>query len=241
MNKIIYITCRELKAYFISPTAYIVVSLFLLIAGGLFWLEFFQPVSTELSLRGFFFRAPLFMAFFVPAVTMGLLSEEKRSGTLEMLMTLPVKDSEVVLGKFFAAVALIGVVLLATIFYPITLSRLATEGTHLDWGPVWGGYLGLLFLGAAYAGIGIMVSSWTKDQIISILVSFFFCFGLYILGPLSNQISGVLGELLWFLSSSGHFENIARGVVDTRDILYYVSVSAVGITVATVTLSARRW
>lgn len=237
----LYIAQRELKAYFNSLTAYIFIGLFLLITGGLFWLDFFQAVRTELTLRGFFFQAPLFMAFFVPALTMGLLSEEKRSGTLEMLMTLPVRDSEVVLGKFLATMALITVVLAATLFYPITLAGLASEGTAMDWGPVWGGYLGLLLLGAAYTGVGVMVSSWTKDQIISIQVSFFFCFLLYILGPLSHDVSGWFGEFLWFMSTSGHFENIARGVVDIRDLLYYVSVALFGCTVAAVSLSARRW
>lgn len=237
----LYITTRELKSYFTSLTAYIFVGLFLLIVGGLFWLDFFQPVRTELTMRGFFFQAPLFFAFFVPALTMGLLSEEKRSGTLEMLMTLPVRDSEVVLGKFLATVVLLGVVLAATLVYPITLAGLAVEGNALDWGPVWGGYLGLLLLGAAYAGVGIMVSSWTKDQIISIQLSFFLCFLLYVMGPLSAEIGGTLGEVLRFLSTSGHFESIARGVIDTRDFLYYISVAAFGCMAATVSLAARRW
>lgn len=237
----LYITQRELKNYFNSPTAYIVVSLFLLIAGGLFWLNYFEATTIELTMRGFFAQAPFFMAFFVPAVTMGLVSEEKRSGTLEMLMTLPVRDSEVVVGKFLAAVGLIAVVLLATLAYPLTLVGLGDEGTSLDGGPIIGGYVGLLLLASAYAGVGVMVSSWTKDQIISILVSFFICFALYILGSLSAQASGGLAEILWFLSTSGHFENIARGVIDARDVLYYLSVAGLGLAVAAVTLSARRW
>ncbi len=237
----LYITQRELKKYFNSPTAYIVVSLFLLIVGGLFWLNYFEAATIELTMRGFFAQAPFFMAFFVPAVTMGLIAEEKRLGTLEMLMTLPVRDGEVVLGKFLAALGLIAAVLLATVAYPLTLAGLGGEQVALDAGPIIGGYLGLLLLGGAYAGIGVMVSSWTKDQIISILLSFFLCFLLYILGSLAAQASGGLSEILWFLSTSGHFENIARGVIDLRDVLYYVSVAAIGLTVATVSLSARRW
>jgi ABC-2 type transport system permease protein len=172
----LYITQRELKKYFTSPTAYIVVILFLLIAGGLFWLDYFQAATIELTMRGFFAQAPFFMAFFTPAVTMGLLSEERRSGTLEMLMTLPVRDRQVVLGKFLAALTLITVVLLATLAYPLTLAGLAQEGTGLDTGPIIGGYVGLVLLAGAYAGIGFAVSSRTRDQIISILLSFFFCF-----------------------------------------------------------------
>jgi ABC-2 type transport system permease protein len=241
MTRTVYIAQRELKTYFNSRTAYTVVTMFLAIVGGLFWLNYFQPARTELSLRAFFAAAPMFMAFFVPAITMGLVAEEKRSGTLEVLMTLPVRDGEVIFGKFLAALALIAVTLTATLAYPLTLAGLASEAAPLDWGPVWGGYLGLLLLGSAYAGIGIMVSSWHKDQVNSILISFFLCFLLHMLGPISNDVSGPLGELLWFLSTSGHFENIARGVVDLRDLLYYVSVAVVGLSVATVTLSARRW
>jgi len=237
----IYIAQRELRSYFNSLTAYIFIGLFLLIVGGLFWLDFFQAVRTELTLRGFFFQAPLFMAFFVPALTMGLISQEKKSGTLEMLMTLPVRDSEVVMGKFFATIALLAVVLAATLAYPLTLSGLASEGTSMDWGPIWGGYLGLLLLGMAYTGIGVMVSSWTSDQIISIQLSFFLCFVLYVMGPISADVPGWFGDFLWFLSTSGHFENIARGVIDSRDLLYYFSVAMLGCSVATVTLSARRW
>ena len=193
-------------------------------------------------MQGFFLQAPLFMAFFVPAITMGLVSEEKRSGTLEMLMTLPVRDGEVILGKFLAAMTLIAVVLAATFAYPIMIGRLAGQsGVSLDWGPVLGGYIGLLLLGAAYAGIGVMVSSWHRDQVNSILISFFLCFLLYVLGPMSEQVTGWLGDLLNWLSTDGHFKNIARGVLDVRDFLYYVSVAAVGLTIATVTLSSRRW
>jgi ABC-2 type transport system permease protein len=237
----LYITERELKKYFNSPTAYIVVSLFLLIVGGLFWLNYFEATTMELTLRGFFAQAPFFMAFFVPAVTMGLVAEEKRSGTLEMLMTLPVRDGEVVLGKFLAAVGLIGAVLLATLAYPLTLASFGGEGAGLDGGPIIGGYVGLLLLAGAYAGVGVMVSSWTKDQIVAILLTFFLCFLLYILGSLASQASGRLADVLWFLSTSGHFENIARGVLDLRDVLYYLSVAAIGLAVATITLSARRW
>jgi ABC-2 type transport system permease protein len=237
MTRILYISGRELKAFFASPTAYIVVSLFLLIAGGLFWLDYFQAVTTELSLRAFFGQAPFFMGFFAPAVTMGLISEEKRSGTLEMLMTLPVRDGEVIIGKFLGAMGLIAAVLAATFVYPLTLAGLG----DLEWGPVIGGYIGLLLLGGAYCAIGIMVSSWTKDQIISILVAFFLCFLLYILGHLAQVAGGGVGEALYWLSTSAHFENIARGVIDLRDVLYYLSLMAIGLTVATVTLSARRW
>lgn len=237
MSRVLYISQRELKKYFNSPTAYIVCFLFLLIAGGLFWLDFFQAATVELTMRGFFVQAPLFLAFFVPAVTMGLLSEERRSGTLEMLMTLPVRDSEVVLGKYLAAMGLLTAVLAATLVYPLTLAGLG----DLDLGPVAGGYLGLLLLGSAYVAIGVMVSSWTEDQIVSILIAFFLCFALYIMGELARHAPPALAEVLQQLSTRLHFDNIARGVVDLRDLVYYLSVTVFGLVVSTVTLSARRW
>lgn len=237
MNAVFAIARRELASYFTSVTAYIVIVLFLLIAGGLFWLEFFSAAMTELSMRSFFARAPFFLAFFAPAIAMGLLSEERRSRTLELLMTLPVTDGQIVLGKFLAATGLLAVVLLATFPYPLTLARLGA----LDWGPVVGGYVGLLLLGASYLAIGVLVSSMTRDQIVAILVTFFICFVLYILGELATYTGGVFAEILRYLSSSAHFENIARGVIDSRDVVYYLSIIVVALSAAAASLSRQRW
>src|SRR5690554_2761167 len=131
VDKIWMVTRRELGTYFNSVVAYIVVILFLVITGALFWLNFFQEISV-VSLRGFFSQAPLFLAFFAPAITMGLLASEKRSGTLELLMTMPVSDLQIVVGKFLAALGLLAVVFLMTLVYPLTLSMLG----DLDWGAV---------------------------------------------------------------------------------------------------------
>ena len=237
MSAIIAIARRELGTYFTSVTAYIVICLFLMVAGGLFWLEFFNAVSTELSMRSFFGRAPFFLAFFAPAISMGLLSEEQRSKTLELLMTLPVTDMQVVLGKFLAASALLTVVLLSTLPYAITLNGMG----NLDWGPVLGGYVGLILLGCTYLAIGLLVSSWTRDQIVSILLGFFFCFALNILGDLSGYADGWLADVMNFASTSGHFQNIARGVIDARDVVYYLSLTSIALIAAGVTLSRRRW
>jgi ABC-2 type transport system permease protein len=237
MNPTLSIARRELRSYFSSVTAYIVIALFLLIAGGLFWLEIFNAASTELSMRSFFGRAPFFLAFFAPAISMGLLSEEQRAKTLELLMTLPVTDTQVVVGKFLAALTLLAVVLAATIPYPLTLSTLG----DLDWGPVIGGYVGLLLLGAAYLSVGVLVSALTRDQMVSILVSFFFCFALNIMGELASHTSGTLATLLTFISTSGHFENVARGVIDTRDVVYYLTIVVLSLSAASVVISRRRW
>jgi ABC-2 type transport system permease protein len=237
MSATLAIAQRELRGYFTSITAYIVIVLFLLIAGGLFWLDFFNASTTELSMRRFFGNAPFFLAFFASALSMGLLSEEQRSRTLELLMTLPVTDFQVVLGKFLAATGLLAVVLLATLPYPLSLSQMG----RFDWGPAIGGYVGLLLLGSAYIAIGVLVSSLTRDQIVSVLVTFFVCFLLGTLAQFAGYVGGTVGTVLRAMSTSGHFENVARGVIDTRDLVYYVSLIALALGGATVSLSRRRW
>lgn len=236
MKKVLFIAKRELGTYFNSPVAYIVVVLFLTITGSLFWLNYFQEISL-LSLRTFFDQAPLFLAFFAPAITMGLFSTERRSGTLELLMTMPVSDFQIVAGKFLASLALLGVVFAMTLPYPYTLSLLG----DLDWGAVWAGYTGLLLLGGAYAAIGLMASSWSKDQVVSILIAFSISFFLYFIDQLVGQPTGQMARIVEYLSTNYHFQNIARGVLDIRDLVYYLSLIALALTVATLSIGARRW
>lgn len=236
MKNIGFILKRELSIYFNSMVAYIVVVLFLIITGALFWLSYFQEINV-LSLRSFFGQAPLFLAFFAPAITMGLFAEEKRSGTLELMMTLPVSDFEIVAGKFLAAVVLLATVFAVTLVYPYSLSLLGP----LDWGAVWSGYLGLMLLGASYAAIGVMASSWTKDQVVSILVAFSLCFFLYLINQLVAHPVGTTARIIEYMSTSYHFDNIARGVVDSRDVIYYLSLIGVCLVVAQSSIASRRW
>ncbi len=241
MKNIFYILRRELSSYFNSAVAYIVVILFLVITGALFWLNYFQDVNV-LSMRSFFGQAPMFLAFFAPAITMGLIAEEKRSGTLELLMTMPISDLEIVMGKFLAAVGLLGVVFAMTLVYPFSLSLLAdAHGTSLDWGAVWAGYLGLMLLGASYAAIGLMASSWTKDQVVAILVAFSICFFLYLVDQVVAHPSGTTAQVLEYVSTSYHFGNIARGVIDTRDVVYYLSLIGVCLVVTQTSIGVRRF
>lgn len=236
LKNIGYVLKRELGAYFNSVVAYIVVILFLLITGALFWLNYFQQINT-LSLRSFFNQAPLFLAFFAPAITMGLIAEERRLGTLELLMTMPLRDFEIVIGKFLAALTLLVVVFAMTLPYPITLATLG----DLDWGAVASGYIGLILLGGAYSAIGLMASSWTRDQVVSILVAFSICFFLYLIDQLVGNPTGSLARAVEYLSTNSHFNNIARGVVDFRDVFYYLSVMAVALVTTQVSIAARRW
>ena len=236
MDKIYFVWKREVAAYFSSVVAYVVVVLFLLITGALFWLGFFQEINV-LSMRGYFNQAPLFLAFFAPAITMGLLATEKRSGTLQLMMTMPITDFQIVTGKFLAALTLLAVVFLVTLPYPITLSQLG----DLDWGATLAGYVGLLLLGGAYAAIGIMASSWTQDQVVAILIAFSMCFFLYLVDQLVGQPTGAFAQTVQYMSTNYHFQNIARGVIDLRDVIYYVSVIVVSLVVAQASIAARRW
>lgn len=236
MRSIPFIWKREVRAYFTSVVAYIVVDLFLLITGALFWLNYFQEINL-LSMRSFFNSAPLFLAFFAPAITMGLLATEKRDGTLELMMTMPVSDFEIVVGKFLAACTLLGVVFLMTVPYGYFLSTLG----DLDWGATAAGYVGLMLLGSAYCAVGIMASSWTRDQVVAILVAFSICFGLYIVDQLAGDPTGTTAVVVQNLSTNYHFQNIARGVLDLRDVVYYLSVIVICLVIAQASIASRRW
>ena len=236
MNKVMAITIRELSAYFNSAVAYVVVILFLVITGSLFWLNYFDEVSV-LSLRGYFHQAPLFLAFFAPAITMGAFATERRSGTLELLMTMPVTNLQIVVGKFLAALILLVVVFVMTLPYPYTLNLLGP----LDWGAVWAGYAGLVLLGATYVAIGLMASSWTRDQVAAVLVAFSICFFLFLLDQLAGQPTGAVARGLEYASTSHHFRSIARGVIEVRNVVYYLSLIAVALTVTTLSIGAKRW
>jgi ABC-2 type transport system permease protein len=226
---------REIKTYFNSPIAYIVVTVFMLIAGYLYWSQLFLEKQAEL--RYYFTLTPLIFTFIIPAITMRLIAEEKGSGTLEMLITMPVRDWEVVLGKFLAGVAMLGAIVGMTIFYAVTLALLGP----VDKGPLITGYLGLLLMGGAYIAIGVMASSLTRNQIVAFILAFAISFALFIFGQIVQLAPEWLAPVLAFLSMGNHFESMSRGVVDSRDVLYYVSVMVVSLVIATVSLESRKW
>jgi len=223
MHNVMTITRRELKAYFNSPIAYIVVSAFLLIAGYLYFSTVFLADSS--SMRSFFSVAPILFVVFAPAITMRLISEELRSGTLELLTTMPINDSEVILGKFFAALAVIGSALAMTLFYAFTIAAIG----DLDWGPVVGGYIGLVLCAAALVAVGVMTSSWSRNQIVAFIFALFICLALWLFDKVTFFVPAAISGLLEYLSIDYHFQNIARGVIDSRDVLYYLSVTAVAL------------
>ncbi len=221
MNKILIITVRELKVFFDSLMAYIMLLAFLGFSGFFTWLFgsdiFFVG---QASLTTFFAIAFWTLFFFIPALTMRMLAEEKKTGTLEILLTMPVTNWEIVLGKFFSVLAVIAFALLLTLPYYFSVSSLG----HIDHGSVWCGYLALLMLSAFYISIGIFASSISNNQIIgfllTLLIGIFFHF---IFEALAGGSSGLLGHILSYLSVASHFQSMARGVIDSKDIIYFLS------------------
>lgn len=223
MRQIYHIFKREFKAYFISPIAYIVIAIFLLVTGWFFFSTFF--LFNQAGLRNFFTLLPFVFSFVVPAVTMRLFAEELHVGSYETLLTLPVTVLDVTLGKFLAAVAFVGALLIPTLAYPLTISLLG----DLDWGPVIGGYIGALLLGAAFAAVGLFASSLNRNQIIAFITGLAICSALTLFDKMlffmPNQVVGVFS----YLGADAHFQNIAKGIIDSRDVLYFLSIVFLGL------------
>jgi gliding-associated putative ABC transporter substrate-binding component GldG len=229
MRNVLAIARRELRTYFNSPIAYIVLGVFLVTAGWLFFFYSGLFIVGRASLRAFFSVAPLLFMLLSPAITMRLLAEERKTGTLESLLTMPVRESEVVLGKLLAAIGMVAVGLAFTFAFPITVAGLVAPGHAFDWGPVVGGYVGLLLLASAFLSIGMWASALSKNQIVGFIAGLAVCFVLWILDKATVVLPQALAAVLEYLSVTHHFENFARGVVDSRDVLYYVSVAAIGV------------
>ncbi len=226
---------REFTSYFNSPIAYLVVSVYLLLSGFLFFKSLF--VGGQADMREFFGLAPLMFFIITPFLTMRLLAEERAQGTLELLLTMPVTDWQVVVGKYLASVGLIAVLLLLTVAFPITVAFLGP----LDKGATVAGYIGMLLMCGTYAAIGLMASSFTKNQIVAALVAFFIGFGLFILGRMVPLLPPSIAPFINAICIDVRFQNIARGVIDTRDVLYYGSMIFGCLLVAQTTLESRRW
>jgi len=235
MTAALAITKRELRSAFNSPVAYIVVTAFMLLVGFFFFKELFLYKQAEL--RGYFNLAPWFLAVFMSASTMRLLAEEKGSGTLELLITMPVRDWDVVVGKFLAALGLVAVLVLLTASYAVATAYLGP----LDKGPAFTGYLGLFLAGAAFAGVGLMASSLTRNQIVAFIISLGITAALCVFGIIIQVSPEPLQPLLSYLAVSQHLESINRGVIDSRDVIYFLSIIGVSLVVAKVSLESRKW
>ncbi len=223
MRQVAHIFRKEFSAYFISPIAYIVISIFLLVTGWFFFATFF--LFNQANLRTFYTLLPVVFAFVIPAITMRLISEELNIGSDEILLTMPVTYSDVIIGKFLASVALIIAMLIPTLAYPLTVSFMG----QLDWGPVVGGYVGAVFLGAAFSAVGLFASALTRNQIIAFIIGLAICFTLTLIDKMLFFLPQSLLGVFSYLGADVHFQNIAKGIIDSRDILYFISVCFVGL------------
>ncbi|TNF32292.1 MAG: ABC transporter [Deltaproteobacteria bacterium] len=234
---------REMGFYFNSPVAYITITLFLVVCGVyLFSMDDIQTgrsffEDNEASLRKLFDVIPVIFILIIPAITMRLLAEEKRSGTIELLFTMPVTDTQIALGKFFGGLAFLAITLIATIPLPVIVGTLGS----LDVGALVAGYLGLFLLGAAYLAIGLMASSWTDNQIVAYLLAALICAFFYAISGMVSVVWAGAQDTLAALSFEGHFANITRGVIDTRDVVFYLSFVVVALVITVQSLQARNW
>jgi len=235
MGSITHIFKKEFKTYFITPIAYIVISLFLLVIGWLFFSTFF--LNRQASMVQFFSLLPVTFSFIVPAITMRLFSEELNVGTYEILLTLPVRFRDIILGKFLAAVSFIAVMLLPTLIYAVSISFVGT----LDWGPVIGGYIGGVLLGGAFSAIGIFASSLTRNQVIAFITGMTICFSLTLLTDfLLYFLPNALIGFFQYFSANYHFQNIAKGLLDSRDLLYFITIAFIALYGANMVMKEKK-
>lgn len=220
---------KEINSFFASPIGYLVIAVFLLLNGLFLWL--FKGTFNILDngfadLSAFFLLSPWILIFLIPAVTMRSFSDEKKQGTLELLLTKPVSTFQIVLGKYFGAFILIIIALIPTLLYVFTISKLGAIEGSIDTGSILGSYFGLLFLVASYTAIGVFASTLSDNQIVAFIIAVFICFFFYFgFEGLSNY--NIFGDAVYLekLGMESHFKSMSRGVLDTRDLLYFISIS----------------
>lgn len=245
---------KELRLYFTSPVAYVILTIFLLIAGYFFFsiFSFFTRASmqaamnpqmgrdlnvTDSVLRPLFANVSVILLLLMPLVTMRLFAEERRSGTIELLLTYPVRDGAVLAGKYLAALTMYVVMVAGTLAYPAMLVNFA----RVEWGPLLTGYLGLLLMGAMFLAVGLFASSLTENQVVAAIVTFGVLLMFWIIGWTAEFAGGPLGAVLTHLSILDHNDTFAKGVLDTKDIIYYVNFTVLALFLALRSLEARRW
>ncbi|WP_159798971.1 gliding motility-associated ABC transporter permease subunit GldF [Flavobacterium sp. MK4S-17] len=235
---------REIKSFFGSPTGYLVIAIFLLLNGLFLWVfegDFNILDSGFADLTPFFTLAPWILLFLIPAVTMRSFSDEKKQGTIELLFTKPLSTWEIVNGKFFGAFILILLALLPTLVYVFVLSALGNPEGNIDMGSTLGSYFGLLFLIAGYTAIGIFTSALSDNQIVAFIISVFLCFIFYFGFEGISGIMGQSGRLIAALGMDYHFKSMSRGVLDTRDIIYFFSIAALFLALTVYKLKSLKW
>ncbi len=240
------IASKELRSYLTSPMAYIVVCIFLLLSGLFFVLYLTNTSFNDTSLKGFIDPLSVFgvqtggnvlVLLFALVLTMRTLAEEKKLGTWELLLTSPVRDSDIVLGKFLGSMGILITMLVLTLFYPLLLVIFGDP----DMGPIWTSYLGLFLLGSTALSVGIFASSLTSNQIVAAVVSGAILFGLWVIGIIASSAPQALQQVLSYISLSYHSAGFEVGIIDTRDIIYYLSITALFLYFSTRSIEASRW
>jgi len=229
------VSVRELRSYFLSPLAYVVIALFLALSGYLFALILAN--GREASLRGLVQNISVLYLFIVPAISMRLLAEEQRTGTVELLLTNPVQEWEIVTGKFLASVMLVLVMLGLTLLFPLFLFIYGNP----DRGPIITGYVGIFLQAAAFLSIGLWASSLTQNQIVAAIVSFALLLILWLSENLGQFLGGTIGSIISYTSVITHFQSFPQGVIQSNDVIYYLSLVLAGIVLSTLSLQSRRY
>ncbi|MDG1260741.1 MAG: gliding motility-associated ABC transporter permease subunit GldF [Flavobacteriales bacterium] len=237
---------KEIRTFLSSLIGYIVIAVFLLLVSLFMWVfpGDWNTLDAELAdLDTLFYIAPWVFMFLVPAITMRSLSEEKRTGTIELLLTKPLSDLQIVLAKYLGGLTLVLISLLPTLIYFGTVYMIGNPVGNVDNGGTWGSYIGLLLLGSAFVSIGIFTSSVTPNQIVSFLVSAILCFFLFIgfesLG--SFDLFGPADELIISLGMYDHYKSLSRGLIDSRDVMYFVGLTALFLVASRTVLQSRKW
>ncbi|HXA96673.1 MAG TPA: ABC transporter permease subunit [Candidatus Dormibacteraeota bacterium] len=245
---------KEMRLYFGSPVAYVVFTFFLVISGWFFstiflfysdasMRSFMQPQFgqnlnvIENVMRPLFTNMSVVLLFFIPMLTMRLFAEEQKSGTIELLLTYPVRDGEVLAGKYLAALALYGLLLALTLLYPALIAYF----TRVEWGPILSGYLGLVLTGAVFLAVGVLVSSLTENQIVAGFGTFGILLAFWIVGWGAEFAGGNLRAVLQYLSVGDHLDTFTRGLIDTKDLVYYVTGVALALFLTLRSLESKRW
>ncbi len=254
MNNILAIWQRELKSYFVSPIAYVVLTVYLFLSGFFFYSiltavvqntmmqaqfgQGAQPVDVPgIVSRSFFGTMSVVLLFMIPMLTMGLFAEEKKRGTMELLLTTPVGNLQALLGKYLASLSFLIFMFVAS---GITISALFLYGQP-DWKPILGGYLGLLLYGAALLAVGLFISTLTENQIIAVVITFGVILVLWLIESFSAGATGIFKDLMSYLSVIGHLDDFIKGVIDTSNVIFYLTFAFVGLFLTYRSLESMRW
>jgi ABC-2 type transport system permease protein len=237
MRNTLAIAGREIQAYFVSPIAYVVTAAFLVINSIFFAWYVGNPNGSEATMQYLFNPMTTIFLFIMPMLTMRLLAEEQRSGTIELLLTSPVRDFEVVLGKFLGAMVLVVVMLALSLFYPFIMFRFGAP----DPGPIATGYLGLLLLAGSLVSLGVFASSLTQNQIVAVIIGLVLDLGFWLIEAVADLVGAPLSNIFTAISIHPHFPDFTRGIIETRDVVFYLTFIAVALFLASRTVESRRW